>query len=177
MTKNIVEIFERYDTDKGVKGHNYAPYYQKHLPDKVDSLLEIGVLKGESIKMWHEIYPEAHIYGLDLFQENPIPFEASWVSWFKGSQVDEALLEEVKRSGPFDIIIDDGSHVSEHQLATYYSLIGSCKLYIVEDLHCCRSEFWRQIKYDNTMLAMMKAKTFPLKNDLYLDKISFIYAD
>lgn len=173
MDKDIIQIVSKYNSDKA--DHGYWEYYQKHLPNTATKILEIGVLKGESIKTWHEIYPEAHIYGLDLFIENQIPFEADWVTWFKGSQADGKLLDEVREHGDFDVIVDDGSHWSRHIWMTFYGLIDCCKLYVVEDLHCVE-EFWRQkLGAKNTMVAHMKAGTFPFKHDLYLDKIAFIY--
>jgi cephalosporin hydroxylase len=40
--------------------------------------------------------------------------------------------------GPFDIVIDDGSHVFEHQIASFealFPLASSTAVYIVEDVH------------------------------------------
>lgn len=173
----MIEIFEKYDTDKGSKGHNYAPYYAKHLPKTAKKILEIGVDKGQSILMWHELFPEAHIYGLDLFLENPIPFEADWVSWIQGSQTDGKLLGHVRAHGPFDFIVEDGSHNSRDQLITFFGLIDCSPLYIVEDLHCAKEEFYRQgMKYENTMLGLLTGDYWTLwEQVLYDDKIAFIY--
>lgn len=185
MTKDIISIFEKYDTDK--REHGYPKYYQKHLPDTAKKILEVGVFKGESIKMWHELYPEAKIYGLDLFKENPIPFEADWVTWFQGSQRDGDLLGHIRAHGPFDVIIEDGSHNSRDQLINFYGLVDCCTLYICEDLHCAKEEFYRQgMLYRNTMLCMMKNASDPTLSNhqsiyfnfpfhLYDDKIAFIY--
>lgn len=177
MTKDITPIFKKYSTDKN--DHGYAEYYQKHLPDEATRILEIGVHKGESIKMWHEIYPHAHIFGLDLFSEYDAPFQADWVTWFKGSQIDGELLKTVRLFGQFDFIVEDGSHNSRDQLMTFYGLVDCCKLYVAEDLHCAKEEFYRQgMRFESTMLGQMKlSKTpmFPNRFDLYLDKIAFIY--
>lgn len=174
MKPEIIKIAPKHDTDKN--SHGYIEYYAKHLPETASKILEIGVDKGQSVLMWHEVYPEAIIYGLDLFVENPIPFEADWVTWFKGNQADSKLLDDVRLHGDFDIVIDDGSHWQRHVWMTFYGLIDSCKLYVVEDLHC-QEEFWRQkMGAKNTMIAHMKAGTFPYKHDLYMDKIAFIYA-
>jgi hypothetical protein len=172
----MIEIFEKYNTDKGSRGHNYAPYYEKHLPKTAKKILEIGCDKGESIKLWHELFPEAHIYGLDLFEINPIPFREDWVTWFRGSQGDSKMLDDLRIHAPFDVIIEDGGHQSRLQWTTFFGLVDCCDLYVLEDAHTTE-EFWRQgMRYENTMLAMMKSGRFPFKHHLYLDKISFIYA-
>ncbi len=178
----------KYDTDKN--DHGYAKYYAQHLPESVNKILEIGVHKSESIKMWHEVYPEARIFGIDLFSEHE-PITENWFTAFRGNQADSKLLDNVRLFGPFDFVVDDGSHNSRHQLMTFYGLVGSTKLYVVEDLQCNEEAFYRQdLPYENTMLGMMKASErnawrtsadvkelgFPFKYKLHDDKIAFIYA-
>jgi len=180
MRKDIIEIFDKYDTDKNSRGHGYAKYYAEHLPESVNKILEIGVHKSESIKMWHEVYPEAHIFGIDLFSEHE-PIKENWFTAFRGNQADSKVLDNVRLFGPFDFVVDDGSHNAIHQWMTFYGLIGSTKLYIVEDLQCNSEAFYRQgLSYEQTMLGAMtlvpKYAMFPNKYNLYEDKIAFIYA-
>jgi len=174
MVERIIEVFEKYDTDKNSKGHNYGPYYAQHLPESVNKILEVGVHKSESLRAWHEIYPEAHVFGLDLFSEHE-PLNESWLTCFRGSQADDKVLDNVRLFGPFDVIVEDGSHQSRHQWMTFFGLVDCCKLYCVEDLQCCENPFWRTgMSYESTMLSMMKNGLFPYENNLYIDKISFI---
>lgn len=173
MKPEIIDIAPKYDTDKNQ--HGYIQYYAKHLPGNASKILEIGVHTGESIKMWHEVYPYAQIYGLDIFT-NGIPFQADWVTWVKGSQVDGEILKELRNIG-FDFIVEDGSHNSRDQLITFWGLVGCAPLYIAEDLHCCTEGFYRQgLNTYNTMLGLMVSELFPFQHDLYMDKIAFIYA-
>lgn len=178
MKPEIIDIAPKYKTDKN--DHGYIEYYAKHLPATAKKILEIGVLSGESIRMLHEIYPEAHIFGMDLFIENPIPFQADWVTWIQGSQTDGKLLGHVRGHGPFDFIIEDGSHNSRDQLITFYGLVDCSPLYIVEDLHCCKEEFYRQgMNYYHTMLGQLKETEMNVVSifeyNLYNDQIAFIY--
>lgn len=175
MTAEFLQtIFSMYGTDK--VQHGYAEYYAKHLPKTAKKILEVGVLKGSSILAWHEIYPESHIFGLDLFQENPIPFQENWVTWISGSQTDGKLLGHVRAHGPFDFIIEDASHNSRDTLMTFYGLVDCSPLYIIEDLHCSNEEFYRQgMKYEHTTLGQMLWRKFAFKFDLYDSKIAFIY--
>lgn len=149
-------------------------HYLKHLPKQVNSLLEIGCLHGESLRMWRDLYPQANLHTVDLFEENVMPDDIENLKCWKGSQTDELILDELKKIH-FDVIIEDGSHASKHQLITFFSLIGNCDLYVVEDLFCCEEIFYRDgLPFEGTMLGMMKANKFPFPFKLYEDKIAFI---
>lgn len=50
----------------------------------------------------------------------------------------QVLAQLVDETGPFDIIIDDGSHINWHQIITLENLISSVNpggFYVVEDIH------------------------------------------
>ena len=170
MVERIIDIFEKYDTDKNSKGHNYTPLYAKHLPESATRILEIGVDRGESIRSWLEIYPEAHVWGLDIFT-NGIPFTHDRVTWITGSQTDGSILNHVRNYfAPFDFILEDGSHNHRDQLMTFFGLWGCTKLYVVEDI--MQEEFWSQglPLCDNIKSLNVNAKIYNY------DKIKFFYA-
>lgn len=137
----------KYETDKGSgvfdgnPGHNYIPFYEQTLPENPKKLLEIGVLKGASIRMWREYFPDCEIHGLDLFEDNPIP-DIEGVVWHKGHQCDFVLLDKLRNEN-FDVIIDDGSHGSRDQMITFYGLYNG-KHYYIEDLQCNGEDFYSQ---------------------------------
>jgi cephalosporin hydroxylase len=59
----------------------------------------------------------------------------------RGDQSDQSFLHDLaRRHGPFDIVIDDGSHVNAHIRASFEALfVDHLKpggYYIVEDIHC-----------------------------------------
>lgn len=177
------DIALKHNTDKAT--HGYMQHYQKRIGDWIcqndavpKSILEIGCEKGNSLRMWNEIFPEAKIYTIDLFQEFDFPFDCDhFLTAIQGDQTDPRVLREARNSGPFDFIVDDGSHNSRDQLITFYGLVGSSSVYVVEDLHCCNEEFYRQgLSFEQTMLGQMKSKTFPFRFKLFDDKIAFIYA-
>lgn len=171
------DIAECYGTDKAT--HGYMRYYAKHLLscEPPESILEIGCEKGNSIRMWKEIYANASLTTLDLFQEYPVP-DIPGVEFITGNQLDHEILYHLRNHRKFDLIIDDGSHNSRDQLVTFWSLVGTSYLYVVEDLHCCNDESYRQgLPFEMTMLGQMKAGKFPFRHFLYEDKIAFIYAD
>lgn len=181
MNSTLEELAEKYSTDK--LQHGYIPYYEQHLPKNPGRILEIGCLTGASIRMWREYFPNTEIHCLDLFEEHQPPEDIPGVIYWKGSQTDQYVLEQLRRLH-FDVIIDDGSHNSRDQLITFWSLWGCCDLYVVEDLHCALDEPYRQgMGLGNTMLAQLTisfygSHNFPIQHtELYNDKIAFIYAD
>ena len=64
----MYELGKKYRTDK-VSPHNYHeifPFYIEKFYDKSGGIMEIGMQKGPSLKMWLELFPRMHIYGLDI---------------------------------------------------------------------------------------------------------------
>lgn len=131
------ELAIKYGSDKAE--HNYCPFYEQTLLKNPKKILEIGVLKGASIRMWREYFPEAEIHGLDLFEENPIP-DIEGVVWHKGNQCDWLLLEQLRKED-FDIIVEDCSHNARDQMMTFFGLFNG-KPYYIEDLACNRDPFY-----------------------------------
>lgn len=171
----LTEIAQKYFTDK--KDHGYITHYSHHLPDEVNSLLEIGCLKGESLRMWRELYPNAELHTLDLFIENTMPQDIEELNCWKGSQTDTRILNEL-RNVNFDVVIDDASHNSKDQILTFNFFYPHFKLYVIEDLHCCNDPFYRQgLPFEATILGQIKAGNFPYRHHLYDDKIVFVYVD
>ena len=105
---------DAYDTDK--IQHHYLEVYDPILAPWVDrelTLLEIGIHRGGSLKLWRDYFPHGRIIGIDLkLPKNFVPGER--VQIFEGSQADTRFLSEVAlKTAPegFDIIIDDASHI------------------------------------------------------------------
>ena len=84
-----------YDTDK--IQHHYLEVYDPILSawtDKDVKLLEIGIHKGGSLKLWRDYFPRGTIVGIDLeLPDGFIPGER--IQLFKGSQADTQFLSEV----------------------------------------------------------------------------------
>lgn len=175
---NLVEMklqdyAAQYGTDK--LQHGYIPYYEKYLAGFSGKLLEIGIKDGASMRMWSAFMPNATLFGLDLFEEYPIPKDLPNVTFFKGNQLDHHWLSHIRDVIKPDVIIEDGSHNSADKWVTFFSLIGGCKTYIVEDLQTDLEPFYNQgLSFGATMLGMMQAGTFPYPFELYANKIAFI---
>lgn len=147
-------------TDK--LGHGYVSHYAKHLPEKCESLLEIGAFKGASLRMWKDLYPKTKISCFDLFLDpdniSKEEVEAMGITAYKGDQGYPEQLAQVQ--GEFDVIVEDGSHRSDHQIITFKTLWPRVKpggVYVCEDLHCCNEKFyWGSIKnFKDTFLGSL----------------------
>jgi hypothetical protein len=147
---DLRELATKHGTDKWGR-HWYAQHYQTHFaPRRHEALdlLEIGVggyedpaKGGESLRMWKEFFPNGRIYGLDIHDKTA--FEEDRIRIFRGSQVDpETLAHVLEASGGFDIIIDDGSHRTEHVIASFELLFPKLRdggIYAVEDM---QTSYW-----------------------------------
>lgn len=131
---------ETYDSDKIKLG--YLDVYDPILApwvDKEAKLLEIGVRKGGSLRLWRDYFPQGIIVGIDLrLPKHFVPGERIQV--FEGNQTDKAFLSEVaNKTAPegFDIIIDDASHIGELTRTTFWHLFDNHLkpggLYAIED--------------------------------------------
>jgi demethylmacrocin O-methyltransferase len=133
-----------FGTDKW-GAHWYAQHYQTHfapLRRKPLRLLEIGIggyddprRGGESLRMWKAYFPSAQIVGIDLADKRV--HDETRIRTVVGSQADGAFLHRLNgEAGPFDIVIDDGSHHNEHVIRafqTLFPLLSEDGIYVVED--------------------------------------------
>lgn len=138
----------KHGTDKGPKHHNYTPtyfsYFDKIRHDKL-KILEVGVSRGCSLMMWQEYFDSSLIYGID--KKDTTHLTKDRIKTFIGDQTDIAFLTKVNTDvGPFDIIIDDGSHINDHQIITFECLFPYLKnggIYVIEDTS---TSYWNEFK-------------------------------
>jgi len=132
------------------KWHHYYEIYDQWFSGyrgRTDlRVLEIGVLRGGSLKMWRDYFhPEATIVGLDIDTDCKVYEDpGSRIFVAIGDQTDTSFLEKVvERFGLFDIIVDDGGHTTAQQTISFkYLYANGLKdggVYVVEDLH---SNYW-----------------------------------
>jgi hypothetical protein len=141
MDKNkIKEAFNNSGSDKSTR-HYYETAYAEILPDDVKNLLEVGIANytadNSSIHAWHELYPDATIYAIDIIPEKMI--DNDFIKTFVVDQSDAIQLNNfVNDVGTkFDVIVDDGSHIFQHALLTFqflFQLLNENGVYIIEDV-------------------------------------------
>lgn len=156
--EKLDDIFERHDTDKKPSFHNYTRQYESLLSEfrkRPIRYLEIGVYSGGSLKAMREaLHPDSVIVGLDINPscakyhdaENGIHVEI-------GDGTDASFLNRIlQKYGPFDFILDDGSHTNRDVIVSFNHLFGSLKdggLYLVEDTICFKSAPYCKQGYPN----------------------------
>lgn len=132
----------KYGTDKRAGIHNYTAVYERHfapIRERAAKVVEIGVLGGASVRMWEEYFPAAQIIGLDI----KVVTKRWATSRISIHIADQGKPEDLRRviaetGGDFDIVIDDGSHLHEHQRISFETLFPAVRsggLYAIEDLH------------------------------------------
>ena len=109
------------------------------------TFLEIGVSKGGSLQMWRRYFgPLAKIVGIDIDRKCKA-HEAPGVFVRIGDQSDPAFLQSlIDEFGPFDVVLDDGSHEMDHLRKTFdflYPRMPKNGVYLVEDLH---TAYWSE---------------------------------
>jgi hypothetical protein len=126
--------------------HGYVELYDnlfKRLRNKRIKILELGLARGASLRLWHEAFPKGKIYGLDMDGElwKTMAGDLDRTDVFVGKQQDtEFLRKTVVPHGPFDIIMDDCGHNTKDQMVSFGALwpsLKNCGYYIIED--CFRS--------------------------------------
>jgi hypothetical protein len=136
--KTLTEIGKFFNTDKATH-HNFTEFYDGYFDQMRNeslNILEIGIWKGESLKMWKEYSPNSTIYGLDI--NNLKHLEEDRIFIEQADQTDINRMNTVFPSVKFDIIIDDGGHSMYQQQLTLISMLHRLKrggYFIVEDLH------------------------------------------
>ena len=134
------EIGRRFGTDKSSLHHDFLRLYEGFLAplrDRPLRLLEIGVWSGQSLRTWAEYFPRAQVVGADI---NPDARQVAGerITIEIADQSDAAQLQALAEAhGPFDVVIDDGSHVWTHQILTLQTLLPSVRpggFYVLEDI-------------------------------------------
>lgn len=143
MTTELFDIFDKYNCDKGPK-HRYDLMYTEHFEDiRLEELniLEIGIFKGESINSWLEYFPNATIYGIDIFTRVPPEKIAALsnprVKWCKCDSMDADTASKIWSDVKFDFIIDDGLHTPLANSLTFKAWspkLSKNGIYIIEDV-------------------------------------------
>jgi hypothetical protein len=139
------KIAKYYNTDKSSENHNYCVKYEKYLPfNRFDKLkiLEIGVLYGNSLKTWKDYFYNSKIIGIDI-DSNCTNYIEDRIDIEIGSQTDKDFLELISNKyGPFDLIVDDGSHINSDVIFSFENLFSNLKsqgVYVIED---CTTSYW-----------------------------------
>ena len=151
------ELAEKHNihTDK-IYDTSYHSQYEilfDHWRNSEINILEIGVWRGDSLKLWAKAFPNAHIYGIDTFERNSFEDVTQRLRGYETHSIQMAGVDSCFDDGyavksrddffndigdtKFHIIIDDGLHTKQAQVNTFHNFIHLLKddgIYIVEDI-------------------------------------------
>jgi hypothetical protein len=140
--------------------HGYTPYYDRHLQGRLEEslkVLELGVLRGESLQLWASALPNAEIYGIDLEVRMK---DTDRIKIFQGDEKDLSFLDRIGREyGPFDMIVDDALHIPDPQKNAFNALwphVNEGGLYVLEDYHINYMKKYEKTSAMPTFLAKVK---------------------
>jgi cephalosporin hydroxylase len=137
----LSELINNEKTDKNTI-HSYLPVYESLLKNKKHScknVIEVGIKDGGSIKLWHDYFPNAQIYGCDIMDKSLIWDEIkndriklfTSVDAYKPSFINE--IKDVQ----FDFALDDGPHTLDSMIQfinLYLPLVKEDGILIIEDV-------------------------------------------
>lgn len=144
--KTLQELFDRHKCDKGTARHRYDRVYEpalEHLRDTEFNLLEVGVLRGESLKTWVDFFPKVNLFAIDIFGRVPahkVPIlKHERVHWCNCNSIKgpNAAFKEMIGDGKFEVIIDDGLHTHDSQRCTFenfISFLADGGVFFIEDV-------------------------------------------
>ncbi len=138
-----------YEYDHGArKAYHYLVNYETYfapLTDREVRILELGIAKGGSLRLWRDYFPKGIIAGLDC-RSRHIHDETKRIVTFRGRQEDTEVLSHIANQvapNGFDIIIDDASHIGKLAQASFWHLfenhLKAGGIYVIEDW---RTGYW-----------------------------------
>jgi hypothetical protein len=154
MFNSLDQLALKHGSDKSSAHHNYCPIYEEklgYLRMEQNKILEIGFggyhhldRGGAGLRTWAEYFRYSTIVSIDIHEKDFTPPISSAFTFFRqGSQTDpEFLFTLTQEFGPFNIIIDDGSHTSPNTTRSFEILwptLQPAGWYIIEDLE---ASYW-----------------------------------
>lgn len=133
--------FSKQDIGCNDKGglHTYIDTYDKLFAPFQNgcNIMEIGLALGHSIRMFDEYFTNSNIVGVDISMVFDYVGKNNKVELIQADATKANFLKELNEDVKFDIIIDDGDHTHQSQIATFdllKSKMNSGGIYIIEDI-------------------------------------------
>jgi len=167
---SLIELINN-ETDKNTC-HSYIDTYESLFNKRrltVSNVLEIGIQKGGSIKLWYDYFINANIYGIDIIEKNEninkLLQHDRIKLYTETNAYDINFVNNEFYNIEFDIIIDDGPHTLESMIQfiqIYHKLLKKDGVLIIEDI---QSIEWIQILKENTPIYLRdKVKIYDLRD-------------
>ena len=165
---SFTSLLQQSGSDKYWRHHYeryYEPWLESYRHQSSLRFLEIGVLRGNSLQAWKSYFVDPQLilglgygsnteYANTMNDENTMKNNKQVIELYLGDQSKKATMNDMLSKGPFDIIVDDGSHVPQHTIYTFFELwdkgLQPGGIYIIEDLE---TNYWKDGSeiYDYTL--------------------------
>jgi hypothetical protein len=161
--------------------HSYLELYNTLLLPKKNTtknVLEIGIQRGGSIRMWSDFFTNAHIYGVDVMDSSYVweGIRKNNITLYTSTDgYDKEFVKTAFSNIRFDFMLDDGPHTLESMIQfihLYSPLMTQDGILIIEDV---QSWDWIDILTKETPEELKKfVKSYDLrKNKNRYDDIVF----
>jgi Methyltransferase domain len=163
MAETLLDIHLGLRGKVSQKWESYFPAYERLFsPIRHNrlSLLEIGVQNGGSLEVWSQYFRQAErIVGCDVDERcGSLWYDDPRVNVVVGNACSSEVKETLLAYSPtFDIVVDDGSHLSRDIIDAfllYFPTLRPGGIYVVEDTHA----IFQQVQ--GGILSQTSAQTF-----------------
>jgi SAM-dependent methyltransferase len=186
--ERLKEFLDTQGSDKA-NSHNYHFLYGPILKNRseISAVLEIGLgtnntdvvsnmgeqgKPGASLRAFRDFLPKAYIYGADI--DRRVLFEEERIGTYFVDQTAPDSFEELKKHLPesFDLIIDDGLHSVDANVATLAFALPLLKkggFAVIEDIALEARSFWEVVSavlpsnYTSSLLSAKGALVFAVR--------------
>jgi len=139
----MITLGSIYSIDR-LKSNDFTYLYPMFLQNiynlKDTSMIEIG-MSPSSIRIWLELFKDIHLYSLDIYNENYESERVTSVCLDQSNKKDLSMFKK-RNLKSVSLIIDDGSHIPEHQLLTFneiFPILEVDGIYIIENI---QTSYW-----------------------------------
>ena len=160
----LCQLAQKYGTDKCPQiKHPFTPYYYdlfKDRRDTVKKVVEMGIgfprdgadagepmfdrklkrlyYKGAGLRMWRDFFPNAQVYGADLWPQALFQDERIATYQCNSNKTTDVRWLIDATGSDIDLFVDDGSHLSDSQIflaKTVLPMLDPGTTYIIEDVN------------------------------------------
>lgn len=138
---SLLSLIDNSRTDKNT-AHTYIDLYETLLGSRkqtAKAVLEVGIYRGGSIKLWNDYFPNATIYAVDIMPRKDVWSELNKPRIQLYCETDAYSQDFINKLGEvrFDMVLDDGPHSLASQVAfikLYLPLLAENGILIIEDV-------------------------------------------
>ncbi|MES2878237.1 MAG: class I SAM-dependent methyltransferase [Pseudomonadota bacterium] len=147
---SLKQLYRLHNGKVSIKWEYYLSEYDRifsKIRDQPVRILEIGVQNGGSLEIWGKYFEKGEAFiGCDINHRcSMLEYEDDRISVVIGDVNNESIQREIiKKATSFDVVVDDGSHVSSDIIKSflnYFEYLDVGGIYIIEDMH---ASYWQE---------------------------------